>query len=60
LTALLLVVALQIAGVPTVCAQQKLSPQDFVNYIFRQLDALTDHHGANVSACVESAISKPG
>jgi hypothetical protein len=42
--ALLLMAALLTVGVATVCGQQKLSSQDFVNYIFRQLNALTDHH----------------
>ena len=55
LIALLLMAALLTVGVATVCSQQKLSSQDFVNYIFRQLNALTDHHEANVSACVESS-----
>ncbi len=54
LIALLLMAALLTVGVATACARQKLSPQDFVNYIFRQLNALTDHHEANLSACAES------
>lgn len=55
LIALLLITALLTVGVAAACAQQKVSPQDFVNYIFRQLNALTDHHEANVSACNESS-----
>jgi hypothetical protein len=43
--------ALLTAGPATLCAQQKISAQDFVRLIFNELDALIDHHGQNVADC---------
>jgi hypothetical protein len=55
LIAPLLMAALVSAGVATVWAQHEFSPQDFVDYVFRELNALTDHHEANLSACASSS-----
>src|SRR5271166_2058435 len=57
LIARLVVVTLLTVGLATVSAEPKISAQDFVSFIFRQLNALTDHHAENVSDCVES-VSK--
>jgi hypothetical protein len=51
---LALALALLTVGLARVSAEQKISAQDFVAFIFSQLDALTDHHAENVSDCVES------